>query len=152
MRSNMIVVYGISSPGGTVHINGEVAEVGRDGRFQAEVGISPGTNQIEVIAIDGAGNREREVVTVTLVPPPPFFLSVIEPQNQSVVSEHTVRLSGRTSLDVEVSVNGVFIPVDDLGIFSTKVTLRTGPNILEVIASNGAGETSTIDIAVIYSP
>ncbi len=123
-----------------------------DGRFRAEVTLSPGVNAIEVIATDARGNRQTRVVAVTslALPPLPSFLLIIEPKDQSIVSESPVRLFGRTRPDAVVSVNGINVPVDELGIFSTRVALEPGPNIIEVVATQGDGKILSAIIAVIF--
>ena len=82
----------------------------------------------------------------------PFLLLITEPRDQSVVSSSPIRLSGRTSADAVVSVNGVYVPVDVLGIFSTMVRLDAGPNIIEVVATDTNGRVLSSIIAVIYRP
>ena len=151
---DVVVVHGITSPGAEVSINGRVAQVDRDGIFQAEVPLSPGTNAIEVTATDSTGNVKEQVLTVTslALPPLPFLLLITEPEDQSVVSDSTVRLSGRTGPEAVVSVNGVSVPVDLLGIFSTTVTLEPGPNIIDVVATDTDGRVLSAVIAIIFRP
>lgn len=85
-------------------------------------------------------------------PPQPFLLLITEPQNQSVVSNSAVRLSGRTSPDALVSVNGLPVLVNPSGVFSEVVRLNPGPNIIEVVAANNDGQVKSAVIAVIYRP
>lgn len=154
LLTNAVVVHGVTTPGATVTINGNVAAVDDDGRFQAEVVLSPGINQIEVVATGAMGNRQSTTLTVTSIalPPQPFFLLITEPKDQSVVSNSPIRLSGRTSADAVVSINGVYVPVDVLGIFSTTVRLESGPNIIEVVATNTDGRVLNSMIALIFRP
>jgi hypothetical protein len=51
-----------------------------------------------------------------------------------------------------VSVNGVNVPVDVLGIFSTTVRLEPGPNIIEVVATDTDGRVLSSIIALIFRP
>ena len=148
-----VVVFGNTTGLATLTINGEVIPLEADGRFQAEVGLSPGINEIEVIATAGF-REERIVLTVTSLglPPQPFFLLVTEPKDQSIVSQGTIPLTGRTAPGAVVTVNGVGVGVDPLGIFSTTVTLDEGPNTIEVVATNSDGEQLSAIIAVIFRP
>ena len=152
MLTNAVVVHGVTTSGATVTVNGDVTAVDDDGGFQAEVGLSPGINRIEVVATDAAGNRRDTDLTVTSVvlPPQPFFLLITEPKDQSVVSDNPIRLSGRTSADAVVSVNGVSVPVDILGIFSVTITLELGPNIIGVVATDTDGRILSSIIALIF--
>jgi bacillopeptidase F len=148
------VVHGGTSPGATVTINGAAASVATDGEFRAEVALAPGDNTIEVVAVDASGDRKSVVLTVvSLIPPPqPFILVVTEPRDQSIVSEATVRLSGRTGTDAIVTVQGVGVAVDALGVFSTTVTLDQGPNVIDVVAADIDGRVLSTVIAIIYRP
>jgi hypothetical protein len=152
LLTDAVVVHGVTTPGATVTINGDLAAVDDEGRFQAEVGLSPGINQIEVVATDAVGNRQSTTLTVTsiVLPPQPFFLLITEPKDQSVVSDSPIRVTGRTSADAVVSINGVNVPVDVLGIFSTLVTLEVGPNIIEVVATDTDGRVLSSIIALIF--
>jgi len=154
VRTNAVVVHGVTSPGALVHIGGVTAEVGNDGRFQAEVALRPGINIIWIVATDSMGNRESRDLAVTslALPPQPFLLLVTEPEDQSIVSEQLVRLSGRTGPEAIASVNGVSVSVDELGFFSTTVTLEPGPNIIDVVATDTDGRVLSAVIAVIYRP
>ena len=77
---------------------------------------------------------------------------VTEPPDQSIVSQSPIRLSGRTSPQAVVSVNGVSIEVDDLGIFTTTVTVDAGPNIIDVVGTDPGGDSLSTVIAIIYRP
>jgi uncharacterized protein YfaP (DUF2135 family) len=154
VTSDAVVVHGSTSPGATVTINGAAVTVATDGEFRAEVALSPGDNSIEVVATDASGNRESVILrVVSLVQPPqPFVLVVTEPRDQSIVSEGTIRLSGRTGTDAVVTVQGVGIAVDAVGVFSTTVTLDEGPNVIDVVATDADGRVLSTVIAVIYRP
>ena len=82
----------------------------------------------------------------------PFLLLIMQPVDQSVVSDNPIPLSGRTVTDAVVSVNGANVPVDDLGVFSTRVILEEGPNIIEVVATDTEGRVLSSIIAVIFRP
>lgn len=152
VSSNAVVVHGLTSPGALIAINDDRVPVGRDGRFQAEVALSPGVNPIQVVAIDSQGNRESWEFTVTsqVLPPQPFLLLVTEPQDQSVLSQENIRISGRTGPEAVVSVNGVSVSVDRVGIFSTMLMLEPGPNIIDVVGTNDDGQVLSTVVAVIY--
>ena len=154
VSADAVVVHGTTTRGAMVHIGGIRADVGSDGKFQAEVKLAPGINRIQVVATDSMGNRESRDLKVTslALPPQPFLLLVTEPEDQSIVSEGLIRLSGRTGAEAIASVNGVSVPVDELGFFSTTVTLEPGPNIIDVVATDADGQVLSTVIAVIYRP
>ena len=90
----------------------------------------------------------------TALPPPVqgFFLEVTEPQDEAVVSTSSIRVSGSTSPEAEVSVNGELIDVDEQGNFAAMVELEEGPNAIEVVATDYEGNEKSCILAVIYSP
>ena len=149
-----VVVYGVTNPGASVQVNGVDATVDEGGRFHAEIALTIGANVIEVVAMDAMENRVTRVLNVTslALPPLPHFLVVTAPQDQSIVSESPIRVSGRTIPDAVASVNGVSVSVDELGIYSVMVTLAQGPNIIDVVATSPEGEVLSAVIAVIYRP
>ena len=149
-----VVVFGLTSPGASVTVDNRVATVDVNGGFRAEAELNPGINTIEIVASDGIGNEESATVRVTslALPPQPFLLLITEPQDQSIVSESNLRLGGRTGPLAIVSVNGVSVPVDPFGTFSTFVTLDSGPNIIDVVATNDDGQVLSTVVAVIYRP
>ena len=154
VRTDAVVVYGITLPSAFVDINGVIAEVGPDGRFQAEISLEPGLNSIDIVASDSFGNQESFTLNLTslALPPQPFLLIVTEPKDQSIVSEESIRISGRTGPDAIASVNGVSVSVDQLGFFFAVVDMEPGPNIIEVVATNNDGTVLSTVIALIYRP
>ncbi len=86
----------------------------------------------------------------TLVPlPTELFLTVSSPEDEIVVSSELITVSGMTTPDAVVSVNGQIIDVDALGEFSASVVLLEGPNLIEVVSSDLSTQVSA-DLAVIY--
>jgi len=154
VRSDAVVVHGVTTPESLVDIAGVAAPVGPDGRFQVEITLSPGINIIRVVATDSEGNQASSVLNITslALPPQPFLLLVTEPESQSIVSEPLVRLSGRTGPEAILSINGVSVLLDELGFFFTMLSLEPGPNIIDVVATNNDGRVLSTVIALIYRP
>ncbi len=96
---------------------------------------------------------ETPIPTATQDPLGEFFLVVEEPaETDSIITESSIAVVGRTRLDAAVSVNDVFAIVDAEGRFSVDVDLEEGPNIIEVVASLETGEQFDQILVVIYSP
>ena len=81
-----------------------------------------------------------------------FFLEVTEPQDETVVDSSPIRVSGSTSPDAEVSVNGTLIDVNEQGDFAAMVELEEGPNVIEVIATDYEENEESLILSVIYIP
>ena len=68
-----------------------------------------------------------------------LLLDVSSPQDNNVVATQTVTVGGRSSPDATVSVNGHLALLDPTGQFNVSLPLTEGPNLIEVIASDLAG-------------
>ena len=154
VSASLIVVHGVTEPAAEVTINDQPAEVDEGGRFQAEISLSPGENLIRVASRDAAGALVTRLVrlTSTALPPQPFFLLITEPEDQTVVRDNPVRVSGRTTPDAVLTVNGIQVPVDEFGLFSTRVVLDQGPNVFEVVATGASRQVLSAILAVIFRP
>lgn len=150
IRSNAVIVFGDTVSDATVTVGGIQTSVDQNGRFQAAVALSVGANVIEVVATDDEGTRMVSVLTLNALPLQGFLLLITEPEEQSIVSENSVRVAGRTGPNAVVSVRGVGVAVDELGFFSTTVTLNPGPNIIDIVATNLDGRVLDTVLAVIY--
>ena len=154
VETDSVVVHGFARAGAAVEVNGAEAERDEEGRFQREVSLSPGVNSIRVAASAPDGKRLTETLTVIslALPPQPFFLLVTQPEDQSVVAQPSIPVAGRTTPGTIVSVNGVSLPVDVAGVFSTTLTLEPGANIIDVVATSAEDDALHATIAVIYRP
>ena len=81
-------------------------------------------------------------------------MRVLSPDDNSLLSSAEISVTGRASPDATVSVNGQLVAIDLLGEFETMrpMLLEEGPNLIEVIASDLAGNVSEKVLTVIYDP
>ena len=81
------------------------------------------------------------------------MLEVISPEVNSIVRSPEISVAGRASPDATVSVNGQLADMDVSGKFGSRsLPLEEGPNLIEVIASDLAGDVRTLILMVIYVP
>lgn len=78
-----------------------------------------------------------------------FALTMLSPTDESVVTGTETTVSGTTSPDAVVSVNGYLVEVDLDGNFSTVISLEEGPNSIEVVASDYEGNETGQVVTVI---
>ena len=149
VQADAIVVHGNASPGTVVRIAGTIVTSDPNGDFRIEVALTPGVNVIEVVATGGDGMRVSQSLSITALAPQPFQLVITEPKDQSIVRENPIRIFGRSSPDAVVSVDGVSVTVDAIGIFSAMVLLDDGPNVIDVVATNNDGRILSSVLAVI---
>ncbi|MCH8849018.1 MAG: hypothetical protein IIC32_08610 [Chloroflexi bacterium] len=85
--------------------------------------------------------------------PDEFVLHIVEPvEAETLTTNPTLLVSGRTRVDAVVTVNDTFVDPDIDGRFSAEIPLDEGPNIIEVVASIATGEQLSVVLAVIYEP
>lgn len=91
--------------------------------------------------------------TSTPTPAPgELFLEITSPEDQTVIRTQETEVVGKTLPTAIVSVNGTLTSVDAMGAFSATVTLESGPNLIEVVASTIGGDELGKVLAVIYIP
>jgi hypothetical protein len=77
---------------------------------------------------------------------------VLSPIDNTIVSTQEIPVSGLASPNAVVSINGTLIDIDVDGTFTTTLLLDEGPNLIEVLATNLAGEEEYQPLLVIYIP
>ena len=151
IREESVTIEGVTSPGASVSVRGRAVAAGEGGRFRLRVPLAPGVNTLEIFAINPNGQRQGKTITVIHLPAEPCFLTITQPDEQNrTVAQPTIRLWGRTASDAMVSVNGIALPVDQLGIFSTTISLQPGPNVIDVAATCMDGEVLRETIVVTF--
>ncbi len=90
-----------------------------------------------------AGTPDPESVGKTV------FLNVDGIENESVVEGADVTLTGTTTPDALLSVNGETVEVDLNGTFVFELELEPGPNFVEIVSSNLRGQETTRVISVV---
>ena len=79
-------------------------------------------------------------------------LQVLSPQDGAVVNTSQIQVSGVASPGNVVTVNDEIILVGGDGQFQATISLDEGPNLIEVIASDDAGNETSVDLTVTYAP
>ena len=82
----------------------------------------------------------------------PFFLQLRQPDFNGTVSRNSATVLGFTKPGALVEVNGSRIVADAAGRFETEVPLTPGINVIEVIASDGAGGQLREFRQITYTP
>ena len=162
VRDNIIVVHGKAHPGSNITIDGSTVVTDDRGYFGKGIMLKTGDNAIDIIVnIDGQV-KTQATRQVKLLSRQPIFLSIREPLNRSLALTKTIPLSGLTTPDAKITVQGQEVevkirqmpdlPVKELGVFDTEVVLKVGTNHIGVIASNEAGQTIKNDLVIAYLP
>ena len=78
-------------------------------------------------------------------------LQIFSPEDNTTVSSAVISAVGRASPDATVSVNGQLVELDPSGNFETALHLDEGPNLIEAIASDLAGDVRSSVLTVIFT-
>jgi len=97
------------------------------------------TARVSIADLRGLANSTSWSFTVDSVAP---TLSLTAP-TASLINQTSVVVAGTTEVGARVWVEGVEVTVDGSGGFSRTVTLAEGPNLLDVLAQDAAGNTAT---------
>jgi hypothetical protein len=110
--------------------------------------LSDGSHTITINASDYDGNAATAATVTFKIDTVPPTLSVTTPTDNLITNNKTVTVSGTTndvtSSPVTLTVNGSSVTVGSDGAFSTTVTLSEGTNTITVVATDGAGKTTTV--------
>jgi hypothetical protein len=75
-------------------------------------------------------------------------LTISEPEDNTITDVDTIEVKGHTSPGAVVSVNAVVSIADANGNFDAIVSLDEGPNIIETVASDEAGNQASVTLIV----
>ena len=135
----------------TVSVNGTVLSIAQNGSWTGTVYLIQGTNTITVVATDAAGNKttvSRTVIEDWTAP----AITVSLPLDSTITKLSSLSVSGtvKDSTTATLTVNGNSVPVSN-GSFSTTINLNDGKNTIIIIATDAAGNKTTITRTVILN-
>jgi hypothetical protein len=88
----------------------------------------------------------------TPTPAATFQVTLDEPRDGETTNTSPLLVKGVTTPNAVVSVNDVVGVANGEGRFDLMVPLQTGPNVLEVIASQPNGQQAFVIVTVMYQP
>lgn len=110
--------------------------------------LADGSHTIKVDASDNDGNAATQKSVTFKVDTVPPTLSITSPANGFITKSSSVTVTGKTndvtSSPVTVTVNGAKVTIADDGTFTTSVSLKEGSNTITVIATDSAGQKTTV--------
>ncbi len=155
-NSAQIKLTGFSTTGKVIaiYLNGSLSKklsIKDDGAFESTLSLSEGENIIKAQAIDG--NRESDFsgsITILYKNTPPSLS--VDVSDGSTVKNSPLNVTGKTDLDVKVTVNDFWAIVDSSGNYSYNLSLKNGDNQIKVVATDKAGNKAEKSIKINYSP
>lgn len=156
-----ITVEGTASPATELRLlnNGEEVgstEIDETGEFAFDTDLNEGMNEFTAVTlIDGEEAKSSEPITVILDTIAPDLI-LENPEDGDKINRETVTVEGRVSdknLDA-VLVNGQETEILEDGTFAERILLDEGQNVIEVSATDLAGNetTKTITVDVDFTP
>jgi len=147
VRDANLSVEGITDPDAVVQVRGDPATipVSADGHFNFKRQLLEGSNKIEVLATDPAGNTasvSRELILVTQPPQ----VTVTSPANGVWTKDSMVMVAGTAPAGTSIKINGQAATVNADGRFEREVILQEGENVLKVAATDDVGNVTTQEV------
>ena len=125
-----------------------------EGNFIVWIELDEGKNEISVKAKDEAGNESFSATKKVEWDKEPLEMSVDNPQDGSEYfgqQNQTIEVNGLVNKPTaKVTINGLYTNINSEGVFSHALRLSEGDNIIEVVATDPAGNTSTVSLNVRY--
>lgn len=147
-RSQAEVVYNMKESGeGTVTLNGESSAVRLDGNGTFAVSLTDGYNDLAVTYTqDQVQYRVSKDLFLDRVAPE---LILYEDIDQKSFNTPDVIIVGKTEIAATLTINGQPIQIDAAGEFSPSIALKDGQNIIEIKATDPAGNSSSYTVSLV---
>lgn len=151
VNGNSVTLKGKTDPGATVTIDGAAVPVKTDGSFETVLS-GKGEKTFDISAKDLAGNRSDKKITFTFAMQnsTPPKLTIISPQDGTIVYQNQIIITGKTDSGANVSVNGNPVSVSGDGTFTATVTLDEGSNTITIVSEKDGAE-ATVKLNVEYT-
>jgi len=160
-NSAKLSLNGFAEAGSIVKIflTGQPADevvVDKDGNFSFDnLTLTLGNNGITAIAVDADGNKSSasEKLTIWYNNQPPK-LEITQPADNSTITNESgiVEIVGQTDSEASVSINEHLVVVDNNGNFKDTFNLVSGDNLLNIVATDKAGNQTVKTLNLNYSP
>ncbi len=149
VREANLSLEGLTEPNAVVQLANDpiLIPVDASGKFSLKRQLDEGTNAIQLLATDSAGNTATLAREVILVTQPPEVV-VTAPVNDSWTNESLVTVAGTAPAGTTIKVNGQSAPVNAEGLFEYDVILEQGDNTLAIEATDDVGNVATQEIIV----
>ncbi len=146
-----ITISGTAEKNALIKIGSNSVYADENGKHSIPANLTEGANNVKVTASDAAGNSVDVTLPVTLDSIAPA-LSVTSPGDGAILTTPNVTLKGTKETSAAVTVNGVSATGAAADTFEKSLTLSQGENIITVEAQDAAGNKTTLQRKVTYSP
>ena len=133
-----------------VSVSGGIPFPSGPGDLTRNLILEDGSNQVTIRVSDLVGNEAEAVVLAIQRDDAPPELTVEGLAEIQRTSEGHFLVQGTTEPGCQVTANGIPAPVLDNGVFAVMVPLEQGPNSLQVVSRDPAGNTASRTVQVVY--
>ncbi|MFH0863684.1 MAG: Ig-like domain-containing protein [Candidatus Gottesmanbacteria bacterium] len=160
-NSANVTISGYAKSGTTIEVflNGKTLKaflIGSDGQFIIpNVTLREGENKITARSKDTLGNTSQPSNPLKVLyknKPPEVKISEPEDGQNFNDENKSVKVSGQTEIGSTIYINGRLVILQSDGSFSFSLPLNEGENILKIEVTDIAGNQTTIEKKVTYSP
>ena len=123
-------------------INGELIEVFNEGKFEKEMLLTEGENQVKIVAKDNVGNQTEKVVKIILDTVAPQIICSLpsEVYNNQLEISGSVKDEGISGIkDFSILINGKKVGLSKSLTFIDTTNLVEGDNIITLEVEDNAG-------------
>lgn len=153
LESGAVRVQGATNVDAVVAIDGVPVDVAEDGSFQGDVPLEEGANSIEVSSASISGQAVTKYLVVFYSPPDSGpGLDVLFPSDGYQTASPEIQVVGVTNVDAVAAVNGDPVDINEMGIFSSAVTLSEGANVIDIETADVEGQSQSTSLVVFYTP
>lgn len=160
-NSSRIVIEGFTEKGAQIEllVNDMVEKIStadETGAFVFESNLISGQNRIQLRAKDEANNESMSEVSLVTFDKKPIELIVQSPKDGSEYFgklNQVIDIKGEIDKpNGQVTMNNSFVQVDKNGAFVHRFMLSDGENVIRVVASDKAGNSTEKTIKLNYTP
>jgi flagellar hook assembly protein FlgD len=144
VREPSLVVQGLTDSDATVWVTGNPQPIAVDGqgRFEFLRKLTEGPNQLEVRAVDSAGNSTGLTREIALVTTPPDVV-ITTPVDDEWTNQQLTTVNGQAPPDIALTINDQPVAVNPDGSFQYELLLEEGDNLIRVAATDDLGNLTT---------
>lgn len=128
-------------------------EIDDQGQFSITANLSEGENRIKIYSIDEAGNESvsKSYQVEKDTQPPEIKIGFPEEgANFELREDQVITVRGETEPLSKVSINETVIYADNQGLFSGRLRLSQGENVIKIQIEDPAGNQSEHELTVYY--
>jgi hypothetical protein len=154
-QSPINVTGTVEDPGAQVSVNGIAAPVSGNS-FLATVPLREGVNTITAVAQNSDATTSTASVEISLDTTPPH-VAIYSPVDNSITTDASITVTGMVNdivvgtvnpQQATVTVNGVAAQVGNRSFTAANIPLSVGPNIIQAVGVDRAGNQATTSITV----